>query len=174
MTELQRRFRQAIGRFATGVTVITARDGERLAGMTASAVASLSLEPPLLLVCISNKLPTHQVLEQSRCFGVNVLGEGDEKLALRFATPADDKFSGLRVDTSHGVPLLDRAIARFVCDVHETLPGGDHSIFTGAIRHCEHVPGRRPLVYFASSFGGMYQPDDALGRTAELLGMTGI
>src|SRR5436309_5002408 len=106
MTELQRRFRQAIGRFATGVTVITARDGERLAGMTASAVASLSLEPPRLLVCISNRLPTHKALERSRRFGVNVLGEGDEKLALRFATPAEDKFACLRLDETHGVPLL--------------------------------------------------------------------
>ncbi len=174
MTELQLRYRQAIGRFATGVTVITTVDGERLAGMTASAVASLSLEPPLLLVCINNKLPTHRALEQSRQFGVNVLGEGDEKLALKFATPADDKFAGLKVDVEHGVPLLDRAIARFVCDVHECLPGGDHSIFIGAIRHCEHVTGRRPLLYFASGFGGIHQPDDALGRTAELLGMTGI
>jgi 3-hydroxy-9,10-secoandrosta-1,3,5(10)-triene-9,17-dione monooxygenase reductase component len=174
MTELQRRYRQAIGRFATGVTVITTQDGDRLVGMTASAVASLSLEPPLLLVCISNRLPTHRALEQSRQFGVNVLGEGDDALALRFATPSEDKFSGLDVHLDHGVPLLDRAIARFVCDVHECLPGGDHSIFIGAIRHCEHVPGRRPLLYFASSFGGIQQAHDALGRTAELLGMTGI
>jgi len=174
MTELQRRYRQAIGRFATGVTVITTQDGDRLVGMTASAVASLSLEPPLLLVCISNRLPTHRALEQSRQFGVNVLGEGDDALALRFATPSEDKFAALDVHFDHGVPLLDRAIARFVCDVHECLPGGDHSIFIGAIRHCEHVPGRRPLLYFASGFGGIQQVHDALGRTAELLGMTGI
>jgi 3-hydroxy-9,10-secoandrosta-1,3,5(10)-triene-9,17-dione monooxygenase reductase component len=171
---LQQRYRQVIGRFATGVTVITTQDGERLAGMTASAVASLSLEPPLLLVCISNRLPTHRALEQSRQFGVNVLGEGDDELALRFAAPAEDKFAGLGVTIDHGVPLLDRAIARFVCDVHECLPGGDHSIFIGAIRHCEHVPSRRPLLYFASGFGGIQQVDDALGRSAELWAMTGI
>jgi 3-hydroxy-9,10-secoandrosta-1,3,5(10)-triene-9,17-dione monooxygenase reductase component len=171
MEELQRRYRQAIARFATGVTVITTRDGERLAGMTASAVASLSLEPALLLVCISKRLPTHEALERSRQFGVNVLGEGDEELALRFARPAPDKFAGLRVDLDHGVPLLERAIARFVCDVHECLPGGDHSIFTGAIRHCEHKPGRRPLIYFGSSFA---QVDDVLGRSSELLAMTGM
>jgi 3-hydroxy-9,10-secoandrosta-1,3,5(10)-triene-9,17-dione monooxygenase reductase component len=171
---LQQRYRQAIGRFATGVTVITTQDGERLAGMTASAVASLSLEPPLLLVCISNRLPTHRALEQSRQFGVNVLGEGDDELALRFAAPAEDKFAGLRVTIDHGVPLLDRAIARFVCDVHECLPGGDHSIFIGAVRHCRHVPGRRPLLYFASEFGGIKRPDDAFGQVSELLAMSGI
>jgi len=171
---LQDRYRQAIGRFATGVTVITSRIGDRLAGMTASAVASLSLDPPMLLVCVNNHVPTHTALERSRRFGVNVLGENDEGLALRFARPAEDKFSGVGISLEHDVPLLDRAIARFVCDVHERLPGGDHSIFIGTIRHCEHVPGRRPLLYFASGFGGIQQVDDALGRSAELWGLTGI
>jgi flavin reductase (DIM6/NTAB) family NADH-FMN oxidoreductase RutF len=171
---LQDRYRRAIGRFATGVTVITSRIDDRLAGMTASAVASLSLDPPMLLVCINNRLPTHGALERSRRFGVNVLGEGDDELALRFARPAADKFAGLKVSLEHDVPLLERAIARFVCEVHERLPGGDHSIFIGAIRHCEHVPGRRPLLYFASGFGGIQQVDDALGRSAELWGLTGI
>src|SRR5438874_7618761 len=108
--------------------------------MIASAVASLSLDPPRMLVCINNRVPTHEALERTRRFGVNVLGEGDEELALRFARPAEDKFAGLRWNEGAGVPLLERAIARFVCDVHERLPVGDHSIFTGLIRHCEHVP----------------------------------
>lgn len=171
---LQDRYRQAIGRFATGVTVITTCTAGRPAGMTASAVASLSLEPPMLLTCINNRVPTHEALERSRQFGVNVLAEGDEDLALRFARPAGDKFAGLKISCDHDVPLLDRAIARFVCDVHERLPGGDHSIFIGAIRHCEHVPGRRPLLYFASGFSGIGQVEDALGRSAELWALTGI
>jgi flavin reductase (DIM6/NTAB) family NADH-FMN oxidoreductase RutF len=171
---LQERYRQAIGRFATGVTVITARTEGRLAGMTASAVASLSLDPPMLLVCVNHRLPTHTALERTRRFGVNVLGEGDEELAVRFARPAQDKFAGLSVSLDHDAPLLDRAIARFVCDVHERLPGGDHSIFIGAIRHCEHVPGLRPLLYFGSGFGGLQQVDDALGRSSEMWALTGL
>lgn len=171
---LQDRYRQAIGRFATGVTVITTGSDQRLAGMTASAVASLSLDPPMLLVCINNRLPTHAALERSRRFGVNVLGEGDEELALRFARPAEDKFAGVAISLERGVPLLECAIARFVCEVRERLPGGDHSIFIGSIRHCEHMPGRRPLLYFASGFGGLQQVDDALGRSSELWGLTGI
>lgn len=171
---LQDRYRQAIGRFATGVTVVTTCAAGRLAGMTASAVASLSLDPPMLLVCINNRVPTHTALEHHPRFGVNVLGEGDEDLARRFARPAEDKFAGLGISLEHGVPLLDRAIARFVCDVHERLPGGDHSIFIGAIRYCEHVPRRRPLLYFASGFGGIQQVDDALGRSSELWTLTGI
>jgi 3-hydroxy-9,10-secoandrosta-1,3,5(10)-triene-9,17-dione monooxygenase reductase component len=172
--ELGDRYRQAIARFATGVTVITTCDGERLAGMTASAVASLSVDPPRLLVCINNRVPTHSALERSRRFGVNVLEEGDEELALRFARPAEDKFAGLRVNLDWEVPLLERAIARFVCDVDERFPGGDHSIFIGAIRQCEHVPSRRPLLYFASSFGAVQHVDDALARSSELWALTGI
>ena len=172
--DLQDRYRSAIARFATGVTVVTTCDGDRLAGMTASAVASLSLEPLLLLVCVSNHLPTHAALERSGRFAVNVLGEEDGKLALRFARPGADKFAGLSLTLHHGAPLLDRAIAHFVCDVRERLPGGDHSIFIGEIRHCDYTPGRAPLLWFASTFGAMQQADDAFARGCELWGMAGI
>lgn len=151
----QMRFRQAIGRFATGVTVISTPTQEGPAGMTASAVCSLSLEPLLLLVCISNRLPTHDALNRSRTFAVNVLGEDDEHLARRFATPGIDKFAGLRVDDHDGVPVLSSAIAHFVCEVRERLPGGDHSIFIGQVRQCDFIPNRRPLLYFGSAFGSL-------------------
>src|SRR5712691_8639623 len=88
-------FREAVAHFATGVTVITTLHEGRPAGMTASAVASLSLDPVLLLVCINNRLPTHKAIEDSRRFVVNVLGEGQESLALHFARPAPDKFAGV-------------------------------------------------------------------------------
>ena len=126
-------YREAIAHFASGVTIITTvRDGSP-AGMTASAVASLSLDPVLLLVCISNKLPTHEAIESSRRFVVNVLGEGQEELALRFARPALDKFEAVPLRPGHELPVLAEAIAYFVCDVHERFPGGDHSIFTGLV-----------------------------------------
>lgn len=156
------RFREAISRFATGVTVITTNQPGGPVGMTASAVSSLSLDPLLILVCISNRLPTHEALLDSRCFAVNVLGEGDEELALHFARPADDKFAGVEFDISSGLPVLHRAIAHFVCDVREALPGGDHSIFIGEVRHCDFIPHRRPLVYFGSKFGALDSGDTAL------------
>ena len=148
-------FREAIGHFATGVTVITTLHDDRPAGMTASAVASLSLEPVLLLVCIAHRLPTHHAIDSARRFVVNVLGEGQEELALRFARPAPDKFAGVALRTSCDVPVLEDAIAYFVCDVHERFPGGDHSIFTGLVRECGATPGKRPLLYFRSSFGAL-------------------
>jgi 3-hydroxy-9,10-secoandrosta-1,3,5(10)-triene-9,17-dione monooxygenase reductase component len=172
--DMRQRYREAIARFATGVTVVTTRDGDRLAGMTASAVASLSLEPLLLLVCVSNHLPTHAALERSSRFAVNVLGQGDEQLALRFARSTKDKFAGLALEDDHGPPLIRRAIAHFVCDTRERLPGGDHSIFIGEIRHCDYTPGRAPLLWFASTFGAMQQADDAFARGCELWGMAGI
>jgi flavin reductase (DIM6/NTAB) family NADH-FMN oxidoreductase RutF len=151
--ERQACYRQAIARFATGVTVITTTTPDGPAGMTASAVCSLSLEPLLLLVCIDNRLPTHDAVLRSRGFVVNVLGEDDEYLARRFATPGIDKFRGLQLDHQDGMPILRTAIAHFVCDVHERLPGGDHSIFIGRVLHCEHTLTARPLLYFGASFG---------------------
>jgi flavin reductase (DIM6/NTAB) family NADH-FMN oxidoreductase RutF len=148
-------FREAIGHFATGVTVVTTLHDGRPAGMTASAVASLSLDPVLLLVCINNRLPTHEAIESSRRFVVNVLGEDQQELALRFARPAPNKFEGIRLREGSEPPVLEDAIAHFVCDVHERFPGGDHSIFTGLVRECGALRGRRPLVYFRSGFGSL-------------------
>jgi flavin reductase (DIM6/NTAB) family NADH-FMN oxidoreductase RutF len=161
-------FREAIAHFATGVTVITTTRAGKPAGMTASAVASLSLDPILLLVCIDNRLPTHEAIEGSRRFVVNVLGEGQEELALRFARPAVDKFEGVPLKADSKLPVLEDAIAYFVCEVHERFPGGDHSIFTGLVRECGATPGRQPLVYFRSKFGALHDPElealrDALG-----------
>jgi flavin reductase (DIM6/NTAB) family NADH-FMN oxidoreductase RutF len=155
-------FREAISHFATGVTVVTTLHEGKPAGMTASAVTSLSLDPVLLLVCISHTLPTHKAIDASKCFVVNVLGEGQEELALRFAQASSDKFAGIELASGHELPVLGDAIAYFVCDVHERLPGGDHSIFIGQVVECGVVPGRRPLLYFRSKFGSLRDRDAEL------------
>ena len=155
-------FREAIAHFATGVTVITTLHEGKPAGMTASAVASVSLDPVLLLVCVDNRLRTHEAIEASRAFVVNVLAEGQEQLALRFAQPSPDKFAGLALEDGHDLPVLSDAIAHFVCDVHERFPGGDHSIFIGAVRECGSRRGRRPLLYYQSRFGAMRDRDAEL------------
>lgn len=161
----QSTFRDAISLFATGVTVITGQTESGPIGMTASAVTSLSLDPVLLLVCISTRLPTHAVLESTGRFAVNVLGQDDAALATRFATPREDKFAGVPALDRGGVPVLDSAIAYFVCDVHERLPGGDHSIFIGAVRQLGLRRGARPLVYFGARFGHLADSHDALLRS---------
>jgi flavin reductase (DIM6/NTAB) family NADH-FMN oxidoreductase RutF len=158
----QQLFREAISLFATGVTVITACTADGRAGMTASAVCSLSVNPVQLLVCISDRLPTHSALVQSRRFAVNVLGEDHSEIARRFANPRVDKFAGVAVSDCDGIPLLNSAIAHFVCDVHERFPGGDHSIFIGNVKKLGLRRGSRPLLYFASQFGSLSGPDEAL------------
>jgi 3-hydroxy-9,10-secoandrosta-1,3,5(10)-triene-9,17-dione monooxygenase reductase component len=157
-------FRDAMSLFATGVAVITSRSDGSPVGMTASAVTSLSLHPVLLLVCVNSRLPTHRVLESTGRFAVNVLGETDSVLARRFATPGIDKFSGVRHADRGGVPVLHDSIAYFVCDVHERLPGGDHSIFIGAVKQLGLRPGARPLLYFGARFGHLAGSQDALLR----------
>jgi 3-hydroxy-9,10-secoandrosta-1,3,5(10)-triene-9,17-dione monooxygenase reductase component len=171
-------FREAIAHFATGVTVITTTFEARPAGMTASAVCSLSLDPILLLVCVDNRLPTHHAIEASRRFAVNVLGEGDEALAQRFARPAEDKFAGVELVRGTDPPVLAGAIASFVCEVQERVPGGDHSIFVGRVLTCAATPGCKPLLYYRSAFGSLRDPhseflDEAAGWDAGSVGGLG-
>ena len=155
-------FREAISHFATGVTVITTVHDGVPAGITASAVSSLSLEPVLLLVCVNHTSSTHTAIDGSGRFVVNVLGEDDGELALHFARPSADKFADVELEPGHDLPVLKKAIAHFVCDVHERFPGGDHSIFIGLVRQCGAVPGRHPLLYFRSRFGKFRDPQAEL------------
>ena len=158
-------YRRAIANFATGVAVITSTVGDKPVGMTASAVSSLSLDPVLLLVCISSRLPTHTAIEGRGRFAVNVLGEDSEPLARHFATPQPDKFTrvALREDEIDP-PILAEAIAHFVCDVEQTVACGDHTIFIGAVERCEFTGDGQPLLYFRSAFGRLETPDDFMLR----------
>jgi len=109
-------FRQVIGNFASGVTVITTREQDTNYGLTASAVTSLTLEPPMLLVCINKNTGTQAVISRTRTFGVNILDQDQAHLAYQFAKSQTDKFQG--VDFSYGtsgVPLLTGTLARIEC-----------------------------------------------------------
>lgn len=155
-------YRRAMSLLATGVTVVTTTTRDGPAGMTASAVCSLSLEPPKLVVCVQTSLPTHAALLASRTFAVNVLGEGQVEIARRFATPGVDRFAGVPLRGGLPAPVLRDAIAFFLCDVDERHPGGDHSIFVGRVTGCGHGPGARPLLYFDRAFGALRAPEDRL------------
>jgi 3-hydroxy-9,10-secoandrosta-1,3,5(10)-triene-9,17-dione monooxygenase reductase component len=167
------RFREAVSLLATGVTVVTTTTAGRPAGMTASAVCSLSLDPVALLVCISAHLPTHKALEESGSFAVNVLGEGQEGLARRFATPDVDRFAGVALRDDRPLPVLADAIATFECRVAERFPGGDHSIFIGHVEACEHRSSARPLLYFSRSFGSLESVEGHLMRSWADFGAAG-
>jgi flavin reductase (DIM6/NTAB) family NADH-FMN oxidoreductase RutF/DNA-binding FadR family transcriptional regulator len=149
-------FRDVVGRFATGVTVITSRHDDIDYGMTASAVSSLSLEPPMLLVCINRASPTGDAVRRSGVFIVNVLGEDQADLALRFATRAHDKFSGVEVSQTASGPLtITGALAHIECRVVDGVDAGTHTIFIGGVRRAEGHHGA-PLAYFRGQYGQLH------------------
>ncbi|AWW35840.1 flavin reductase family protein [Streptomyces cadmiisoli] len=153
--EMQTIFRGAMSRFTTGVTIITTRTPDGPAGMTASAVASVSLDPLMLLVCVGNTLATRNAISDSGVFAVSVLSQGQEGHALRFASRCDDKFAGLGLRTDHDLPVLEDAVAHFACDVTEEFAGGDHTIFVGQVVSCGYSVDADPLVYFGGKFGSL-------------------
>jgi flavin reductase (DIM6/NTAB) family NADH-FMN oxidoreductase RutF/DNA-binding GntR family transcriptional regulator len=146
-------FRQVIGNFASGVTVITTREEDTNYGLTASAVTSLTLEPPMLLVCINKNTGTQAAISRTRKFGVNILGQEQAPLAYQFAKPQSDKFQG--VDVSYGglgVPLLTDALARIECRVAADVEAGTHKVFLAEVDSAE-TSGEAPLTYFRGKFG---------------------
>jgi len=157
-------FRDAISHLATGVSVITTSSEGIPSGMTASAVCSLSLEPLLLLVCIEKRLSTHDAIRRRRRFAVNILPQGAERLALRFAKSSTaDKFEGVPLLARSDPPLLRDALATFTCDLQECLPGGDHSIFVGKVVAYTSKSGS-PLLYFRRKFGCFDDPEERLAQ----------
>jgi len=147
-------FRHVIGHFASGVTVLTARDGGGDDfGATASAVSSLSLEPPMLLVCLNTRSSTQQAIHSSRAFGVNILDEDQGIVAERFASPHGRKFEGLNVEHGEGgVPLLADSLAYCECRVREDVLAGTHRVFLADVTRAVAREGS-PLTYFRGKFG---------------------
>ncbi len=146
------RFRQTMSHFASGVTVVTVEQNGAVHGMTVSSFSSVSLRPPLILICIDTVLSTHTVIAESGRFAVNILEKRQEHLSRRFASREGDKFQGVAWHFGQlGLPLLDGALASIECRVHSQLPGGDHSIFVGEVLHTELGEGA-PLLYYRSGY----------------------
>jgi len=142
-----------MGLFATGVTIITTRDGAgQPFGLTANAVTSLSLDPPLLLICIDKKAETYPHFLDSGCFVVNILAGDQEELSRRFAKSGGDKFAGLPHSRNQaGVPILEGTLAHLECVIVETHEGGDHVIHVGRVEHAE-ARGGKPLCFFQGKY----------------------
>jgi len=148
-------FRSAMSRFATGVTVITSRsaDGRRV-GLTANSVASVSLEPPLVLFCLGADSELRDVFRESGMFAINVLNAEQEHLSRLFADSTDDKWTGIAfAEGRDGCPLLAGALAHIECRTKAVHEEGDHDIFVGRVVAMEMVdPGSGPLVYFGGGY----------------------
>ena len=153
----QLKFRQVMGHFATGVTVLTTAAGEELHGMTANAVCSVSLEPLLVLVCVNKLARTHPVLAKSGIFAFNVLGEGQEHVSRLFADDSADSehnLTGLAYRRGvTGAPILEDCLAYVDCRVVATFPGGDHTIFVGAVEDVGVQREGPPLIFFRGGYG---------------------
>jgi flavin reductase (DIM6/NTAB) family NADH-FMN oxidoreductase RutF len=146
-------FRSAMSRFASGVTVVTTRaEDHQPNGLTVSSFASLSLEPPLVLVCIDKRASIHDLLVEGRYFAVNVLAEDQEILSRRFASRDADRFSGTGyTEGMTGVPILSDVVAAIECRIVYTYPGGDHTIVVGEVEHAIVGDGK-PLAYFRGGY----------------------
>ena len=149
-------FRAAMARFPGAVTIITARHGAERRGITATAVCSVSAEPPSLLVCVNRKTGTCAAIREQKAFNVSLLTDPASPLALRFAgqdgITGEAKFAeGRWIDDARGLPLLDEALIGLSCDVSETMEAGSHTVFIGEIMHIRLGEGA-PLVYEQSRF----------------------
>ena len=146
-------FRAALSRFPSGITVVTSRGAAGdLHGITVSAFSSVSLVPPLVLVCIERTTGSHTAINESGVFVVNILAAGQDEMSDRFSLPASDKFNGADYRAGiGGVPVLDDALVTLECRLENTFPGGDHSIFVGIVERATIRDGE-PLVYFHGNY----------------------
>jgi len=147
-------FRNALSCFASGVSVVTTKDASgKLHGITVSAFCSVSLDPPLVLICIEKSAASHYAFRESNAFVVNILDESQTYLSERFAAPASDKFEDIEFGPGiAGIPVLIEALANLECRLTHTCDGGDHSIFVAEVENT-YINDGKPLVYFRSSYG---------------------
>jgi flavin reductase (DIM6/NTAB) family NADH-FMN oxidoreductase RutF len=149
----QDEFRAALGRFASGVTIVTTKDKTgRLHGITVSAFCSVSLEPPLVLVCIDKDTGSHRALEETDAFVVNVLREDQQYLSDRFASFLPDKFDAVEYHLGiDDLPVLENVPANLECRLRYSYAGGDHTIFVGEIERATISDGE-PLIYWHGNY----------------------
>jgi flavin reductase (DIM6/NTAB) family NADH-FMN oxidoreductase RutF len=163
-------FRDACGRFATGVCVVTSFGPSGPSGLTANAVASLSLDPPLMIVCFDRAARTLQAVEHSGRFTIQMLSHEQGEAAARFASKQaeDEKFAVLEWSDRSGAPVLDDCLAWLVCELQDLLPGGDHVIGVGRVIELGTSEGE-PLVFFRGDYWALGEREPAPPEVDEAL-----
>jgi flavin reductase (DIM6/NTAB) family NADH-FMN oxidoreductase RutF len=144
--------RRTLGMFATGVTVITTREGDQVHGMTANAFMSVSLEPPLVLISVDRRTKMCALLHEGRNYGVSVLCDSQAALSDRFAGRNVPDAPEARFEVVHDTPLVEGALAHFVANINRSYWGGDHSLFLGRVEYARYSEGT-PLLFH----GGRYE-----------------
>jgi len=150
--------RKVMGHFATGVTVVTTHDGAgRCYGLTANAVCSVSLDPPLVLVCVDKRAESHPAFGLSQAFVVNILADEQEQMSRHFAVSGGDKFVDLPCrNGGTGAPILEGALAHVECRVVATHDAGDHTIYIGEVESADSRDGH-PLLFFRGKYHQLHR-----------------
>lgn len=153
--------REVLGKFVTGVTVITAAGPDGPVGITANSFTSVSLDPALVLFCVHEASRVRATFGASSSFAVNILAAHQESVSRRFAGPADLRTEGVEFRRgSSGVPLLTDALAYLDCDLHQQISAGDHVIVIGRVRDVEvQCSGMRPLTFYGGRYASLSVPD---------------
>ncbi|MCS6874329.1 MAG: flavin reductase family protein [Pyrinomonadaceae bacterium] len=153
MSVSKEEFKSALSRFASGVTVVTTKDRSgNLFGITVSAFCSVSLEPPMVLICIDKKTGSHHAFIETGAFVVNFLREDQSMLSQHFASPSSDKFLSVEHYVNvRGLPVLSNALAVLECRLVHSYDGGDHTIFVGEVEKTKVSEGN-PLIYFRGKY----------------------
>lgn len=153
MSITKEEFRAALGKFASGVTVVTTRDKiGKLFGITVSAFCSASLEPPLILVCIEKNTGSHHAFKESGAFVINILHENQQEISNHFASHLEDKFTGISYHSGiKDLPILTDALVNLECRLQNSHETGDHTIFIGEIERAT-IKDQNPLVYWHGDY----------------------
>jgi flavin reductase ActVB len=146
-------FRDALAQFASGVTIVAARHGEHLAGLTATAFSSVSLAPPLVLVCVAHTASSYEAIVNAEHVGISVLATEQDGVALQIAKHGADKFDGVRLVPGRSVPLVEGALVHLECRRHARYDAGDHTIYLAEVLAASLGKGE-PLLHHARRFGG--------------------
>lgn len=153
-----REFRNAMGRFVTGVTIITAEDDTGVHGMTANAFMSISLDPKLITVSIDNKANMLTRVRNAGTFAVNILCDNQQDISMHFAKQLL-KEEPIEFGEMSGVPIINDALTNVICDVHQEIELGDHTLFIGAVKDITINEGR-PLTFYSGQYGQYDVPND--------------
>ena len=150
-------FKELMRRFAAGVTLVTFNENNKFGGLTVSSFCSLSMNPPLVLICIDRKIVSHESLKNSDTFGINICNSEQGKLAWDFANSNVDKNELIKslphTLTDLGTPLLKDSLASMECKITERHDGGDHTIFIGQVENGNFDENAKPLIYYGSGLG---------------------
>lgn len=154
------RFRETLGHLVTGVTIVTAHGAHGPVGMAANSVTSVSLDPPLVLVCAAHSSTTWPLIREAGRFCINVMARHHDQLCRRFAAKGGDRFAGTEWEPRPAGPAFSDALAWIECEIHQEHIAGDHTIVVGAVADLSVGDMTDPLIFFKGRFG--------LGRSAEV------